>query len=161
MNRSELYYKTVDVLIDAYNNGELEHGNCDACAVGNICKEASLKTGIDNREWIWVFCTGFDEEEGEYIQNRLCTLPQAFQLIEATGYTVEELAQIEWVFETAIPVDKRYYYSYIKIKQGQYMGLCAVLNKLKEIHSIDEPVNSQQKLNEVAKQFNVELIELI
>lgn len=30
------YEKSVDKLLDAYNNGELHHGNCYACAVGTL-----------------------------------------------------------------------------------------------------------------------------
>lgn len=49
MNRPELYQKTVDLLLDAYNSGKLEHGDCKACAVGNICG------GNDN--WARLFMT--------------------------------------------------------------------------------------------------------
>ena len=37
MNRIELYNKTTTTLLNAYKNGTLFHGDCSACAVGNIC----------------------------------------------------------------------------------------------------------------------------
>lgn len=53
MNRTELYQKTVDKLLDAYSTGNLEHGNCGKCAVGNICESdkwahlfSTFKNGI-------------------------------------------------------------------------------------------------------------------
>lgn len=36
MKKPELYQKTVDILLDAYNKRHLFHGVCSACAVGNI-----------------------------------------------------------------------------------------------------------------------------
>lgn len=36
MKRPELYQKTVDILVKAYFDDTLQHGNCYACAVGNI-----------------------------------------------------------------------------------------------------------------------------
>lgn len=36
MNRPELYHRTVGILYTAYFNDTLQHGDCCACAVGNI-----------------------------------------------------------------------------------------------------------------------------
>ncbi len=36
MKNKSLYDKTVSILVDAYMNDTLQHGNCFACAVGNI-----------------------------------------------------------------------------------------------------------------------------
>ena len=36
MERTELFNKSVDVLVKAYKSGSLSHYNCQACAVGNL-----------------------------------------------------------------------------------------------------------------------------
>lgn len=66
MNREELYYKTVDVLLDAYNSGELFSQSCEACAVGNICIEASELTGVPRGKWTKLFSTGRIGVQEEY-----------------------------------------------------------------------------------------------
>lgn len=162
MNRPDLYYKTVNLLLDAYNTGELKHGDCEYCAVGNICKEASEKTGIGNSRWNGAFCTFKNETGDSYVQMVRGFIPTniALALINATGYTVEELKQVEWAFETSIPINQREYYTEVNIKQGQYIGLCAVLEVLKDIHSaeVEDQEQSKQKLNHIAKQFDVVLV---
>jgi hypothetical protein len=57
MNREELYYQSVDTLLDAYNSGGLEHGICSACAVGNLCRAASKTTGLPPDSWSNLFLT--------------------------------------------------------------------------------------------------------
>lgn len=38
MKNKELYQKSVDILLDAYNNRELAHGEPCGCAVGNLVR---------------------------------------------------------------------------------------------------------------------------
>lgn len=158
MNRPELYQKTIDVLLDAYNNGKLVHGNCSCCAVGNICKESSNKLDISNSLWSFLFVT--TSEEGFYKPTRAKSyesfeMELVLSLINDTGYTVEELTKIEWAFETAIPFEKREYYTKVKTKQGQYMGLCAVLEVLKQIHEKEEIVEAKERLDAIYSNFNL------
>ena len=88
MNREKLYYKTVDVLLDAYNANELNRWECEACAVGNICKEASKITGINNAYWAKSLHGG--DKYG-------CTEMESLKLVNKTGYTVDELKEIHKV----------------------------------------------------------------
>lgn len=158
MNRPELYQKTINVLLDAYNNGELSHGVCSCCAVGNICKESSNELGISNDMWSFLFVTSCDEgfyKPTKSIFSTCSKIEQALILIKDTGYTVEELTKIEWAFETAIPIEKREYYTKLKTKEGQYMGLCAVLEVLKQIHEKEEIVEAKERLDAIYSNFNL------
>jgi len=51
----QTYQNAVDTLLDAYLKGNLEHGTCKACAVGNL-----LRTP----DWKFLFFTGI--EDGQY-----------------------------------------------------------------------------------------------
>ena len=48
----EVYDNAVNVLLDAYNENELFHGDCHACAVGNLMN--------GNQEWKLVVSTNLD-----------------------------------------------------------------------------------------------------
>jgi hypothetical protein len=151
-NRMKLYQKTVDVLLDAYNNNTLEHGNCSACAVGNICKEAADETRIKNSAWKCLFRTVIDEAGNSLsqpaIQLTTNDVIHASILIDATGYTVAELAQIEKAFETSLIEAGLDYFTYTtgtpaQLKYGQYIGLVAVLKVLEKIHATEEIVHEK------------------
>ncbi len=145
MKNPELYEKTVNLLLDSYTAGKLFHGRCDACALGNI-----LNTG----DWAFDFCTFPDtlglsqksfkrDEEDTLYFNRL---------YKGSGYSREELMKIEYAFESSIAKDYHLYRE-VKTKEGQYLGLCAVLDVLKEIHETEtqESEVSKDKLKKIAK----------
>ena len=159
MNRPELYEKTVNVLLDAYNDGELEHQNCCACAVGNICKEASEKTRVYRGRWLDYFLTSIDDGS-QKINEARDERDAAYKLIKQTGYTIKELARVEWAFEKEIakelhPMsfkDRRNLLEEIRYsKEYQFRGLCRVLDVLKEIHSTEEKTHEENivKLTEI------------
>lgn len=160
MNREQLYYETVDVLLDAYLNQKLEFGDCGACAVGNICRKASIKTKIPNYYWRYLFCTDstFTQVKNmwnclEYTDNR----QQGEKLIAQTGYTIEELAKIEYAFETSLGFNLDLKYNLLEDdpKKAQYIGLCAVLDVLKEIHEKEDNQEEQEKLTKVYEKVMV------
>lgn len=139
MNRTELYYKTIDTLLDAYNSGQLFHGSCSHCAVGNICGGQS--------EWCWI--TGITNSLGEHVSFIFANLEvksKSKELVLQSGYTVEELTIIEHSFETAIIKD-RCYYTGEGSKEGQYLGLVAVLKELARIHEERLEKAYQDKIN--------------
>lgn len=158
MNRKELYEKTVNVLLDAYNNDELYQGNCNMCAVGNICKESSEKLGIPlGKSWSRLFMTVtsgrnifgiLDINNRRKDHNKIydkssgwSSRETAIKLVESTGYSVYELYKIEFVFEKAKGKTNS--------KEKSYNGLVAVLNKLKEIHEVNiEQVSTETKEKE-------------
>ncbi len=128
MKNEQLYHKTVNTLVEAYFKDELAHGKCNACAVRNIC-------GFS--EWKWVFCT---DPEGQKIRpdfyNR--NLDGCKDLIDSTGYTWQELAKIEYAFETAPRGNSD--------EDWMFNGLMAVVEVLDIIHeNTDTNITTQTK----------------
>ena len=154
MNRPELFEKSVNTLLDAYNNRTLEHGSCYACAVGNLCNHAAKELNFSNHIWNNVFMTHSDiHRQYFYVKEELgferqIEYEKALKLISKTGYTAEELAAIEYAFESSIANDYERYTTRDKVK-GQYIGLCAVLEVLKEIHEKEEITKEQKQLDSI------------
>lgn len=154
---------TVNVLVKAYLNDELEHSVCSACAVGNIVANAIgtkprrlakpeqrtigrhgfiqhirfdnyLFENDEPVEWPEVFMTCGDEQVWG---NRI--IPQStLNKIKATGYSIQELAKIEYAFETA-PCG-------VSEDEWMFNGLMAVVDVLAEIHGVDLEVKESAKL---------------
>lgn len=121
----ERFDKSVDILVKAYLNDTLVHGNCYACAVGNLVA-AGLGVGFvekpmaqkrlrwDNgalypgsHGWGLAFCTDEDtDDDGKLVSTQdLCERwlqsEAVSTQIEATGYDWLELARVEYAFESA------------------------------------------------------------
>lgn len=163
----ETYLRSIDVLLDAYNQGTLFHGNCNHCAVGNLldCDLWSVKfmtndIGIQTeghitsswdvlmREMLPSDYEGLTSKQKKFINKHVKSL------FEERGFTEKELRKIEFAFETSIRSDYDYYFE-INPKQGQYLGLCAVLKVMSEM--VEEPIDSElslNKLNTIAQKFN-------
>ena len=136
----ETYEKSVNVLINAYRTETLFHGSCSACAVGNLMRGDS--------QWRWsVGAT-------DAISGKRERIPGGFTFVNITGMSIPELSEIERSFEMVIhnellknftieelsaPMDLnsnikkiiqgyRMWISGSKMKEGQYLGLCAVLD---------------------------------
>ena len=139
MKNKELFTKTVNILVDAYFKNTLQHGNCAACAVGNII---ACNMGIKFR--ISAVCDGFYTWDGLKVSwNKVFVTPfnhqqhnefnyegEAKEQIDSTGYTWQELAKVEFAFETA----------YEGKSEDDYMfnGLMSVVDVLIEIHEGNE-----------------------
>lgn len=145
MKKQKLFEKTVGILVHAFRNDKLQHGNCRACAVGNI---VAANMGIDNqddRSWTAVgtkppgvlfgilpvgWAELFITVNGK--QSRRDSTEASFEAIHqvaVTGYTVDELAKVEFAFETAPK----------GMDDDEWMlnGLLAVYDVLCEIHEVD------------------------
>lgn len=160
MRDEKLYNQTVDIFLDAYNAGELFHGNCDACAVGNIIKETGgfVKSADGfaryQSSWHEIFCTNINNL---YRQTQKLLHDEhnedAAKEIAQTGYSLDELAKIEYAFETSIfgkfPegdfVNSYLHYVKVEEKKGQFLGLCAVLRVLAGIHEVEK---ESQEINQ-------------
>lgn len=150
MNRPDLYHKTVDILFDAYFNDTLKHSSCTKCAVGNIvaanmnlsvvdeyyfkgsdhegCTQFITKSGeIFPPYWQRVFVTRNGRDK---VVNPVNLTGKALEQINATGYPWQELARIEYAFETAPRGSNAEDY--------MFNGLVAVLDVLKQLHEIDD-----------------------
>jgi hypothetical protein len=168
MKNEALYHKTVHILVQAYFNDTLEHGNCYACAVGNMIAgncglklldkrseyNASVWTGIGYLYWdkknkiehnpVMLFDHGLYEkienDEQEYS-------------VKSTGYSLAELAKIEWAFEKVCYTDCGVVV-YSNSDELMFNGLMAVIDALDEIHE-----NNSSEVSETSKRkFSKQLI---
>lgn len=154
----ETYLHSVDTLLDAYNSGELQHGNCSKCAVGNLLGTDVWKThgmtSSSNTKWT---CTYGIEEK---LQKRLSSSYYEYltkeeqkeidevinEVYQSKGVTRQEVQDIEYAFESAKNnMLKEYYYEYPTEKTLQYVGLCAVLIVMEKM--VEEPVNSKDSMS--------------
>lgn len=139
MKNPELFYRSVNILQRAYFKGTLKHKSCLSCAVGNLVA-GNLGFSVINNLRILV-----DPSDPGYknaVLNAAWTLPvlganlirtsdeDVAMAISATGYTVSELKRIEAAFENR---DNK-----PKYDPDGYLGLCAVIDTLMEIHEFNE-----------------------
>jgi hypothetical protein len=149
MKNKELYDKTISILVKAYLNDTLLNGFCSACAVGNIIAENNglrishrsltmdcwINKSGDLISPIWnnVFITTLYQSRHPE-QYKGATKKE----IDSTGYTWEDLAKIEYVFET----------SGRKIQdrgERMYNGLMSVVEVLGQIHEVEKETTEETK----------------
>lgn len=153
MIREELYHRTVGILVDAYFNDTLRHGNCYACAVGNIIAANSKLSFKDDRmnmfgERCRLHWDGFppygspdnvdlwyEAIQGGKVRRDKLTGPKWDQ-IRVTGYSPQELAAIEYAFECANRGDSG--------EDWMFNGLMAVIEVLDQIHENTDTIVQQQ-----------------
>lgn len=127
---------SVDVLVKAYFDGTLVHGDFCACAVGNLIASAHGASVIPQREtifkwsngypkWHLVFYSGLTEQKF----NKHNYHGEIRDEIEATGYTLRNLMRIEAAFESTK--------TYPVPKCEVFNGLMAVVDVLADIHGVD------------------------
>ena len=124
---TERVQKAIDIFLDSLNDGTLIAGNCAACAVGNLvaancgvklyltidsCGDKTVKPEYDSaflpeigrpaalRSWVDLFCTGSHQ-----VRSNIKGFTPGFQeemlaIVNRTGFTIDELAEIEYTFET-------------------------------------------------------------
>lgn len=154
------FHYTVNVLVKAYLEDTLAHGVCTACAVGNIIQDAigvKAERRTDNpsgfhfmrlkedkyMRWQSLFMTNSQGEQRPDEISRDHDRIEGTLQIEATGYSVDEMARIEYAFETAprncSPKD------YLN-EEWMFNGLMAVVDVLADIHGIDLTQKDAAKL---------------
>lgn len=143
----------MDALIQAFHGDTLAKGSCRACAIGNIVAHAYGKktstnkhiecNGISIHMWNRLFYTDADSNKQIFHSGEVNEMVEALKLLEKTGYAPEELAQVEYAFETSTKLHHQTYTSHSKqeIMDDQYKGLCAVFDVLCEIEGLE---NSQE-----------------
>ena len=140
----QTYENAVNILLDAYNNETLFHGDCEYCAVGNI---------LGTSKWNEDFTTCFGVQEVYYFFNNRDYFKHYYH---SKGFTREELMKIEYAFERSIydTPEGYYYYERENVKKGQYIGLCAVLKVMAEMVEDEEiePQINQDRLNTIAQE---------
>lgn len=117
--RTATFEHSIDVLVKAYFNGTLTHGQDCACAVGNLISDAcGFEPGLADTAWF-----GYIHNLHAY----KATHKLGKQHVLATGYSKREIYRIERAFED---------FGNHTDKDG-YKGLMAVVDVLAEIHGID------------------------
>lgn len=134
MKNEKLFNETTDKLVNAYFEGTLKHGKCNSCAVTHIA---------GTRHWGNCFQT-FRREDmdgdfeilrayGDYVQAKPIKKYHVF--LNTSGYSIEELMDIEWAFETAP-----------SLGDWEFNGLMAVVDVLEKIHECGlETTNTTKK----------------
>ncbi len=107
MKNPELFHKTVGILVKAYLNDTLQYSDCKACAVGNMVasnmgvklQKVGIGISASNKryegQWFTPFSQGCCGRTGISLNKITKT---AKKQIKATGYTIFELADIEYAF---------------------------------------------------------------
>lgn len=151
MKTSERFDKAIKALVDAFFNETLAKGSCSACAVGNMVAAAYGKeitcfdepescNGILHNEWRFLFMTNTDTNvQYKRWSGGSMDICRAEKLIIPTNYLEDELATIEWAFETNTNIKYDVYDAYSRqdIMEDQFKGLMAVVDVLCEIEGYD------------------------
>ena len=139
--------KVIDLFLDALNEGTLAKGSCVACAVGNIVAEAQggtiykesgdMKCTTVNNIWWEDFVT---VSNGLQIKKYNPAIGK--QIAYDTDFTYDELAKIEYAFETAAYIHIRSYSYFLKeeIRADQIKGLEAAVKVMLSFEDSKEDV---------------------
>jgi hypothetical protein len=137
MKNPEQFHKTLGILVKAYMNDTLKHGDCAACAVGNIIAANGFKFDDDsysyaNTDWLRYIRNMYDNFDHKLDSEN------AKKQIDKSGYTALELYKIEEAFEK----------SWLKYNCEDKMhgGLMAVVEALGEIHEVSKEQVQESKL---------------
>lgn len=142
MNRPETFEKSLSVLVQAHNEGTLQHMSCQACAVGNLVAAGMGYTyKIEDIGSVRPYI-GWVDEKGERTRNISWfqnlnfdgTSPTGDIQLASTGYTKEELSLIEDVFEANFHKDG--WTSSEKGLEAVYLELCK-MHELPDIERVD------------------------
>jgi hypothetical protein len=155
----------IDIFLDAINEGTLAKGTCTACAVGNLVahgmeSKVVNKDGLFGTEpfvvnfaWSCLFMTDSDgyQSLGSHKTNGLDEMikrPEYKSLrdaMEKIDFTVDELRQIEYVFETNTKIKYDAYEDHTKkeVRADQIKGLEAVV---KLMLTFDEQVDDVKEV---------------
>jgi hypothetical protein len=135
----------MDRLVKAFFNENLVPKDCQKCAVGNI---------VGSSIWGQIFST--DDGKQFFFEKGVDTPPHVYtraeNLIKSTGYSVEEMARIEYAFE----VNTNYHKLHLREKkitrdeyiQDQFNGLCAVVDVLCAMENIENSQYYKEVLRE-------------
>ena len=153
MNRIGLYYRTRNILLNAYHNKTLWNSDDCACAVANIIAANLGYAVVPSPQcpglYAWKqngdFVTpDFPEILRHYYLGEKCEPHECgFQQIESTGYTIKELRQIEAAFEGPwwLPDRRPKRKSRLRAKRGMY----AVIEVLDIIHEVEDPLVRRER----------------
>ena len=142
---------TVNILVQAYLNDTLVHKFCTACAVGNLVG-AAMSTSPARSPDLKFDCWKYENGEIASWYNFVvagCYSDDAFRQIASTGYSLQNLKDIEYAFESA-PGDPCACGGGLTIERitdptWMFNGLMAVVDVLAQIHKIDLSTKDKAK----------------
>jgi hypothetical protein len=128
MKTTERFEKAVMKLYNAFHNNELNAMHCQHCAVGNICN--------NEREWddLGVFASDTIFGDGTNWNVDAEKIKESLDVINKTGYSAQELVEVERLFLEACEYQKG-------TKHLQFKGLCAVVEYLAKLDNIPNPMD--------------------
>lgn len=109
-------------LYTAFHNGTLNAIDCEMCAVGNICGGGNWDTNP-----LFARMTVFNTYVREIISEE--EIAEGIKEIQSTGYSAEELVNVELLFLNACEKNKG-------TKAQQFKGLCDVVEYLCKLDNI-------------------------
>lgn len=114
------YYKSLDILIEAFLKSKLKHNNICACAVGNMVQFHTNEniSDSDDDEW-YSLLRNFNTTNHNIGKKQLASLP----------YTISEIIKIEKAFEDVL-------YEYCD--RDGFHGLCNVSETLYQLEDWKE-----------------------
>ena len=158
---TQRFEKAYNALVKAFFEGTLAKGDCAACAVGNIVADAmsaNVTLDLDKGEarceenngfWKPLFATDAGRQYKRWYPTRDADFRSAL-LEDLTGYSEDEMAQIEYAFETntRIHIERYQYKQESDILEDQYRGLCAVVDVMLALDGIEPDPKYAAKFRE-------------
>lgn len=126
---TQRFRNAFDALTSAYVNGTLQHEDCTACAVGNIATYSGVNLDKGGLLWYSYIC-----DRRESLSYGKHGFKNMMQVVERTGYKVEEIDRIERTFEGTV---KEFLLDSQDRDQAQYQGLVKVIELLAELDGLD------------------------
>lgn len=141
---TQRFEKAYNALYNSFMNNTLAKGSCRACAVGNIVADAMegkilindniFECTVPNIFWANIFYTS--EGKQNITRNYICEE----KIKKITDYSWEEMAKIEFAFETNTKIYACDYHDHSErqIMEDQFKGLMAVMDVLIELDEVKE-----------------------
>jgi len=130
---TERINKAIDIFLNAIEKGELAKGECRMCAVGNLVRAGGCE---DNVHWSFLFVTNGLKKQT--ISRVFLNDDDVQKNIEATDFTWQELAKIEFAFETNSKIDIMDYAKHTteEIRADQIKGLESVVEVMMDFDDV-------------------------
>lgn len=135
--------KAINILLDALNSGGLQKGSCTKCGIGNLIKHG-MPGGFDDEIAAWTKAFGTINYHGarQFINKEYFKDEDVVNCVNATDFTLRELIELEFAFESNTTYNFPYSISITKndIKKDQIKGLEAMVKAMLKFDSCRDEV---------------------
>ena len=154
MRNQELFNRTIDILVKAYQNDTLVYSDCAACALGNMIAANNGIRLIREADFVFISPASNDMVCGvkyDYwhmavwvATGKLCANASIdyINVLETTGYTAKQCAEIELSFYTGVCYDPN---DELDGADNTFQGLMSVVDTLMTIHEATETEATEAK----------------